>query len=204
MIYRPLLWYFGSAAFGEVLAKSGGITGRLAGISLLLAVWFYIGEKEKQAGQNRSLWLLLPCFFVLGFLRYGQSLRSVQVLPERWDKQTAAVTGTVCRMEERQEEVRLILRDCRISETGKSESGERLMAGGLLVLWEREVLPEDFFAQVQEGKTIFLKAELRLPKEKRNPGQFDGRAYYQAMGISGLAQADRLLEASGGTTGLLR
>ena len=204
MIYRPLLWYFGSAAFGEVLAKSGGITGRLAGISLLLAVWFYIGEKEKQAGQNRSLWLLLPCFFVLGFLRYGQSLRSVQVLPERWEKQTAAVTGTVSRMEERQEEVRLILRDCRISETGKSESGESLMAGGLLVLWEREVLPEDFFAQVQEGKTIFLEAELRLPKEKRNPGQFDGRAYYQSMGISGLAQADRLLEASGGTTGLLR
>ena len=236
MIYRPLLWYFGSAAFGEVLAKSGGITGKLAGISLLLLVWFYLGEKGKQAGQNRLLWLLLPCFFALGFLRYGQAVRSFQKLPETWDKQTAVVTGMISRIEERQEVVHLILRDCNISEwegavfgggfaSGKNGSGQQstekelkaetelkseenqepenepgagdgIEVNGILVLWEKEELPEEFFTLVREGNVMTLEAELRLPKEKRNPGQFDGKAYYRAMGISGLAQGSRILEVS--------
>ncbi|MCI8465702.1 MAG: DUF4131 domain-containing protein [Lachnospiraceae bacterium] len=206
LIKRPLLWYAGAYALGEVLARrseglwpaalclAAGMAGAIVGFRL----------KGKKNGQGRQkIWLVLPAFFLLGFWRICQEGDSpaIQELDRRLELEgrlEAELSGQIERIEfrkvEAEESFRLYLSGCRVQMKGKeTEETERFFVGGVLLFWEE--LPEG----VQEGRTISAKVRLMEMEEARNPGQFDSRSYYRSQGIAYQAKGRALLDVSGRT-----
>ena len=206
---RPLLWYAGAYALGEVLILQGFGAGGLPGIAGgLLAAFFaaagmaVVFYGKKKSGQSRLLWLALPLFFVLGYFRCSAVYHSsdLEKLEKRlaesgMEQAPAVVSGTVERIELRnisyqsgrkREEFRLWLRGCEIRLTDGTYP-----ADGVLVFGENL---ED---GVLEGRNVTMEASVSALEEPGNPGQFDSKSYYRSRKISCLAEAGQILEVSG-------
>ncbi|MCI8504889.1 MAG: DNA internalization-related competence protein ComEC/Rec2 [Lachnospiraceae bacterium] len=203
IIKRPLLWYAGAYALGEVLAlQSGG---------LVPVVWLSaaggaaaVCRRRKRGGQSRHrIWFALPFFFLLGSFRLwsAQEPPAIRKLDDRLLEErnlTAALSGKVERIElrtvEGRESFRLLLSGCDVG-TDKEEvrEAESFSVGRVLVSMEQ--LPEG----VEEGREVCLEVCLSEMEESGNPGQFDSRSYYRGQGISYRAKGTACLEVSGRT-----
>ncbi|MCI8549109.1 MAG: DNA internalization-related competence protein ComEC/Rec2 [Lachnospiraceae bacterium] len=197
LMKRPLLWYAGAYALGEVLALQGRGLG-LAVLCGLTAGTAAAGRKVSKSGQSRWIWLVLPFFFILGVIRVrGEgALPAIEGLDRKLeitgDLETV-ITGKVTRVERREvegrESDRLYLSGCMIG----AEETEHYQVDGVLLLFDE--LP----AGVEEGKHITVNVRLFSMEEAGNPGQFDSRDYYRSQGIYYMAKGKACLEISGRT-----
>ena len=197
LIKRPLLWYAGAYALGEVLALQSRGLG-LAILCGLAAGAAAAGWKAAKSGQSRWIWLVLPFFFVFGIIRIRgeESLPAIASLDRKLEKTGSletVVSGNVARVEireaEGEEKGRLYLSECMI---GTKET-EYYHVDGILALFDE--LP----AGMEEGKHIVANVRLFSMEEAGNPGQFDSRGYYRSQGIYYMAKGRDYLEISGET-----
>ncbi len=176
MIRRPLLWYAGAYVLGEVLGRAG--IGAAAAAAVLGAAAGWHGSRK--TGQSRLLWLALPFFILAGGLLYQRECRERKLCPLEWDGKRAQVSGRILRLELREDGVRLWLEDCEVELAG----GRGGAFPGLLLFLEQ--LPSG----ACEGRRICMEAVLGVFEEAGNPGGFDSRSYYRALGVSAMAYGE--------------
>lgn len=173
---RPFLWYAGAYVLGEVLAFYGLGAAALLGVLLLSAGDIKAAASKKQ-GQSRRVWLALPFFFLAGLILVNRANISLPL--DTFFEITGKteldveITGTVMRIER---EGRIRLNNCEITFFDENSSKEKMVfVKGVLLLMDDDA---------EEGNRIRAEGKLYAMEEPGNPGEFDSRAYYRAMGIS--------------------
>ncbi|QNM06404.1 DNA internalization-related competence protein ComEC/Rec2 [Qiania dongpingensis] len=118
---------------------------------------------------------------------------------EEKDELEAGISGVIERIERKsrdKEEIRLCLKDC----TGILSGEETMNGGGIYELGRVTVIFKELpgsVPQAAEGRRVQVRCRLAAMEEPRNPGQFDSRGYYRALGISYFAYGENLEEISG-------
>lgn len=142
------------------------------------------------------VWLLL---FLCGLLGYGR-MRGLSAKDTGKDVRSitrgkpVTVCGKVAGIAGKEKRFALTLTDCRL--LLKDESHEM---PDMLVYVDRDVFESaDAKERVRLGMEIRVKGIPKVPSEARNPGEFDFRMYYGALGIYYQVFGEKL-EISGGT-----
>ncbi len=211
MIKRPLLWYAGAYVLGEVLA----LYGLRASESAMVKVVFLLGaaavftgisvccRKSVKMGQSKRLWLALPAFFVVGAALAMTAEKETYLDPVFTagdkDELEAEISGVIERIERKSrdtEEIRLCLKNCTgiLSGEGTMNGGEIYELGRVTVIFKET---PDSVPEAAEGRRVQVRCRLAAMEEPGNPGQFDSKGYYRALGISYFAYGEDLKEASG-------
>lgn len=133
-------------------------------------------ERKKSRGMRRILRiLLLLCAFLAGFARMEQAVftweQVEQALPE--DGSRAVFRGRVEEIGERG--------DYRTVTLSTKETGK-------VLIYEKRSQAQ----ALSIGERILVKGKVSRFSQARNPGQFDGRKYYRAQGISAAVFADQV------------
>ncbi|WP_415066710.1 ComEC/Rec2 family competence protein [Lacrimispora sp.] len=136
-------------------------------------------------GRN-TLWVFLPLIFLyLGAGRAGYDCR-------RWEEREevirglsgkyAEAEGRVSSFEEKDGTLQIVLKENSVEEKGRYYSVSGLMVSVKLTEGQGMIYGE---GGLRLGQTIRVRGEIQPFSETRNPGEFDSRRYYQALGLDG-------------------
>ncbi|WP_367568331.1 ComEC/Rec2 family competence protein [Lacrimispora sp.] len=136
-------------------------------------------------GRN-TLWVFLPLVFLyLGAGRAGYDCR-------RWEERDEVIKelsgkyvearGRVSSFEEKDGTLQIVLKENRVKEQGRYDSVSGLMVSVKLIQGQEMHDEED---GLRLGQVVRVKGEIQPFPEARNPGEFDSRGYYQALGLDG-------------------
>lgn len=100
----------------------------------------------------------------------------------------AEVQGRISSLEERDGTLRIILKDNQvwIRKTGSRDEASGFSVPGLLVTMK----PSG--QTVGLGQIVKIRGEVQAFSQPRNPGEFDSRTYYQALGLDGKLAGEEL------------
>nr|WP_269141916.1 DNA internalization-related competence protein ComEC/Rec2 [Lientehia hominis] len=160
-------------------------------------------RKSIRMGQSKLLWLALPVFFVAGAALAMMAEKETYLDPvftaEDKDELEAEISGVIERIERKsrdKEEIRLCLKDC----TGILSGKETMNGGKIYELGRVTVIFKKTPASVPEsaeGRRVQARCRLAAMEVPGNPGQFDSKGYYRALGISYFAYGEDLEKVSG-------
>ena len=186
---RPLVWVGIAYVTGEA-AAAAGISKHLAAAAAVIVLLLIMTGLQTGKTSHR-FFLLLPVFFMSGFVVFCQAARSN--LPETdFEEKTVMITGTVHSVTEKENRYVLEIMDAVQEASGKP--------CGVILYADPETADG-----VRAGCRIRAEGELTLPARAGNPGQFDMRSYLRARGIQYILYPDDLfiLSASSSYKGLL-
>lgn len=104
----------------------------------------------------------------------------------------AVFTGEVCRKECGETGLVFYLKNASMKNPGR-ENGNGDLAGQIVCYVEGM----DGMAEPKSGSRVVVEGEISYFREARNPGGFDGREYYQILGVGFRLYRAKVLEASG-------
>lgn len=146
--------------------------------------------KKKQCSRRLWLWLLLFLCCVLGYgrMRAYLSVDQGEYILFLAKGKPVTVYGTVRRIAGKEKHLGLTLTECSLV---WDEAAYKMP--DMLVYVERETFQTvDEKGKVRLGMQISVRGKPEKPSEVRNPGEFDFREYYKALGISYQMFGERL------------
>ena len=170
---RPLVWVGIAYVTGEALAAAGlpfwGILSAAAVILLIILT----GRRKRDAYPHLSF--LLPVFLLSGFVVFSRADRSQLVEPENLP-QTVTLTGIVTARADKASCTALEILHARIDfPEGSSQDADTF---GVILYADPESA-----SQIRAGDRVYVKGELAIPDQARNPGQFDMLSYLKSRGF---------------------
>ena len=178
---RPLEYIAEGFVLGEVLALL--TVGWMAGILAVVMVGVYCLWKQN----GRSLiWWLLPIFCVLGILWVKEDLRKEQKYDEivsEVEGKEIEIKGILVGIQEKKDSDKLVLELDRVS---LKKEGKKQPYGKVLAYMDK------MDTCLRIGMTLCIQGELEGFDKPGNPGEFDYKGYYHALGIQGRFYGERL------------
>ncbi|WP_296835251.1 DNA internalization-related competence protein ComEC/Rec2 [Marvinbryantia sp.] len=133
--------------------------------------------------------LLLLWFAFSGVFRGETQNTSVSPAPEGAD---LSVSGTVYRQEFKQESQRIYLKDISIESQAADSSQKTSEYENRMIVYLKRA------QEVKIGNRVRVSGVCTYPKEQRNPGGFDAKAYYADMGVEILLRRAEILQRDTG------
>lgn len=126
------------------------------------------------------LFLCVQLVRVLCSGRYGEELSAVEKAAEHTEQ--AAVTGVVCKIEEKETSMAAVLKNCAVS-----FSADRKKIN-VLVYFDRTICRQE----IRPGNVLEITGTPELFDNAANPGNFDQRNYYKKQKIEFMMFADHM------------